>query len=192
MRDTGNEHPTQGACNNTHANELDALKKKARKAGLRDSDLSTLARTLDLETRFDAGIFPRGGPQTLHFNRLVRLGMLRDTGEWGRDIDCEVDADVRLYKLTDLGRTTIKAIEDAADAIPYMRTTPAEMLRCAAVGLYQAREVLGELAERIERAGASSLRAEDLEAICSTLEDLGRAEEDIRGVAMGLEKAGAS
>lgn len=83
---------------------------------VRNADVSTLARALILEQRFDAAIFPRGVAQLSHFRRLVRFGMLEETGEWGRDIDAEVDADVRLFRLTEAGRAWIKAKEDAADA----------------------------------------------------------------------------
>lgn len=67
------------------------------------ADISTLARALDLERRFGAGNFPRGGPQTAHFRKLCRFGMLEFTGEWGFDIDGEVDGDVPIYQLARSG-----------------------------------------------------------------------------------------
>lgn len=66
-------------------------------------DLATLRRAMDLETRFQAGIFPRGAGCSSHFRRLERLGLLEFRG-WGRDIDLTVDDDVRLFHLTDAGR----------------------------------------------------------------------------------------
>lgn len=81
-----------------------------------EADISTLARALDLEERFDTGIFPRGGPQTSQYRKLCRYGMLEFTGEYGRDLDATIDDDVPIYKLTDVGRAWIKAREEAADA----------------------------------------------------------------------------
>lgn len=81
-----------------------------------EQDIRTLARALELEERHGAaGIFPRDGAQTSHFRKLVRLGMLEFTGEWGRDIDAEVDRDVPLYRLTDDGRAWIKRHEAAKE-----------------------------------------------------------------------------
>lgn len=76
-----------------------------------EQDVSTLARALFLEDRYGAGIFPRDGAQTSHFRKLVRLGMLTWTGEWGRDVDSIVDRDVPLYRLTDDGRAWIQRYE---------------------------------------------------------------------------------
>lgn len=73
---------------------------------LREADRRTLSRALDLEARFDAGIFPRGPGQHSHFRRLERLGLLEFKG-WGRDIDLEVEDDVRLFRLTKAGRDAV-------------------------------------------------------------------------------------
>ena len=73
-----------------------------------EQDIRTLARALKLEERFQADIFPRGGAQTPHFEKLCRFGMLECTGEWGRDIDLMVDDDVMGYRLTDQGRAWIR------------------------------------------------------------------------------------
>lgn len=72
-----------------------------------EQDISTLARALDVERRFQAGIFPDGAAGTSHFRKLERFGMLEFTGEYGRDLDGEVERDVPLYKLTEQGRTWI-------------------------------------------------------------------------------------
>ncbi len=85
-------------------------------ADLTEDDLSTMARALDLEVRFEAGIFPRGGAQHSHFKRLCRIGALYCTGEFGRDIDLEVDDDVLLYRLTPEGRAHAEDIEAKAKA----------------------------------------------------------------------------
>lgn len=81
-----------------------------------EQDVRTLARALDLERRFEAGIFPRDGAQTSHFRKLERFGMLEFTGEWGRDIDGEVERDVPCYKLTEQGRTWI--VQHEAAGVP--------------------------------------------------------------------------
>lgn len=80
------------------------------------ADWSTLARALDLEERFQAGVFPVGGAQTAHFEKLCRFGMLEATGKYGRDIDGEVERDVPLYRLTDQGREWVRAREAAASS----------------------------------------------------------------------------
>lgn len=79
-----------------------------------EKDISTLARALDMEKRFQAGIFPDGGAWTSHFRKLERFGMLKFTGEYGRDLDAIVERDVPLYKLTEQGRTWIEQREAAA------------------------------------------------------------------------------
>jgi hypothetical protein len=81
-----------------------------------EEDASTLARALRLERDFNAGIFPRGGAQWAHFRRLARYGMLRFTGEVGRDIDSEIDDDVWNFELTAEGRAWITQREEDADA----------------------------------------------------------------------------
>lgn len=65
--------------------------------------------------------------------------------------------------------------------------TPAETLRCAAVGITHASVTLTSILGQIERSKRGRLRPEDIEALKSTLADLARAEEDVRGVARGLE-----
>jgi hypothetical protein len=81
-------------------------------------DIATLARAFYLEREFKAGIFPRTGGDTAHFRKLERLGMLEFTGEWGRDLDLEVDRDVPIYRLTDAGRSWIEKRESASDRCP--------------------------------------------------------------------------
>lgn len=82
---------------------------------IRDDDVSTLARALHLEERWQAAIFPSSAAQFSHFRRLVRFGMLDETGEWGRDIDGKVERDVRLFRLTPQGRKWIRAHEAALE-----------------------------------------------------------------------------
>lgn len=79
------------------------------------ADNSTLDWAFDLETRFNAGIFPRGAGQASHYKKLCRLGMLEFTGECGNDIDGEVDGELPIYKLTDAGRAYAKARDDAGN-----------------------------------------------------------------------------
>lgn len=79
-----------------------------------NSDNSTLDRALDLEVRFGSGIFPRGAPQTSHFRKLCRYGMLEFTGDYGHDIDGEVDDEVPIYKLTEAGREYAMKREEVA------------------------------------------------------------------------------
>lgn len=81
-----------------------------------EQDASTLARALHLEERFGSGIFPRGGAQWSHFKRLARFGMLRFTGDVGRDLDGEVDDDVWIFELTTEGRAWITKRQAEADA----------------------------------------------------------------------------
>jgi len=69
---------------------------------LSEDDLSTLQRAAALRRRFDAGLFPSTIGQWSHFRRLVRLGLL-EFDDWGRDMDCEVERDVMIYKLTERG-----------------------------------------------------------------------------------------
>ena len=69
---------------------------------LTDKDLDTLSRAADLRRRFNAGIFPTTGGDRSHFERLVRLGVLR-CDDWGRDLDGEVERDVMVYQLTPAG-----------------------------------------------------------------------------------------
>jgi hypothetical protein len=83
-----------------------------------EQDIDTLQHALYLERRFQAGIFPNGGAQTAHFDKLVRFGMLEFTGEWGRDIDGMVDRDVLLYRLTEQGRTWIQTHDRAPEEAP--------------------------------------------------------------------------
>lgn len=80
-----------------------------------EGDIRTLAYALDMEERFRAGIFPRDGSQTAHFRKLCGFGMLEATGEYGRDIDGEVERDVPLYRLTEQGRTWIREREAKAE-----------------------------------------------------------------------------
>jgi hypothetical protein len=81
-----------------------------------EADIRTLARALDLEERFDSGIFPRGGAQTSQYRKLCRYGMLRFSGEYGRDLDGEVEDDVPIFKLTEQGRAWIKERAERAEA----------------------------------------------------------------------------
>lgn len=76
---------------------------------LRDGDIGTLQRAEDLHRRFDAGIGPRRGGQFAHYRRMVRLGLLAFEA-WGRDVDGEVERDVMVYRLTELGRLALAAI----------------------------------------------------------------------------------
>ena len=73
-------------------------------------DLGTLERAADLRHRFDAGIFPSTIGQRSHFRKLVRLGLLA-FDDWGRDIDCEIERDVMIYKLTERGAGAVSAAE---------------------------------------------------------------------------------
>jgi hypothetical protein len=72
-------------------------------------DIGTLQRAAYLHSRFDAGIGPRVGGQFAHYRRMERLGLLTFDG-WGRDIDGEVERDVLVYQLTELGRLALAAI----------------------------------------------------------------------------------
>jgi hypothetical protein len=81
-----------------------------------EADICTLARALQLEERFDAGIFPRGGAQTSQYRKLCRYGMLRFSGEYGHDLDGEVEGELPIYVLTDVGREWIKERAEGADA----------------------------------------------------------------------------
>lgn len=74
-------------------------------------DLGTLERASELRSRHDAGIFPRGPGQHRHFARLVRLGML-EFQDWGRDVDGEVERDVMVYRLTDVGSAALASQPD--------------------------------------------------------------------------------
>jgi hypothetical protein len=76
---------------------------------LSEHDIGTLRRAEDLRRRFDAGIGPRVGGQFSHFRRMERLGLLEFDG-WGRDVDGEVDRDVLVYQLTELGRQVLSAV----------------------------------------------------------------------------------
>lgn len=76
-------------------------------------DRSTLSRALDLETRFDAGIFPSGAGQFAHYRRLEKLGLLREDG-WGRDIDRQKEDDVLVFRLTEAGRARARNLEAGA------------------------------------------------------------------------------
>jgi hypothetical protein len=77
-------------------------------------DVRTLAFAPRVEQRHGEGIFPRNGGQTSHFDKLCRFGMLEFTGEWGHDMDGEVERDVPIYRLTEQGRTWIRAQEARA------------------------------------------------------------------------------
>lgn len=88
----------------------------AKQAEPTEQDVRTLAYALRIEERFGGdGIFPRDGAQTSHFRKLARFGMLEFTGEWGRDIDSQVDRDVPIYRLTEQGRVWIKELRAAAE-----------------------------------------------------------------------------
>lgn len=76
---------------------------------LSENDIGTLQHAEYLNSRFDAGIGPRIGGQFAHYRRMERLGLLTFDG-WGRDIDGEVERDVLVYQLTELGRLALSAI----------------------------------------------------------------------------------
>ncbi len=73
---------------------------------LTKSDLGTLQRAAYLRDRFGAGIFPSTIGQRSHFQKLVRRGLL-EFDAWGRDIDGEVEHDVKIYKLTAAGEAVV-------------------------------------------------------------------------------------
>lgn len=80
---------------------------------LREGDVGTLRRADELRRRFDAGICSRDGGQRSHFRRMERLGLLQ-FDDWGRDMDGEVERDVPIYQLTELGRLAASTIGDPA------------------------------------------------------------------------------
>lgn len=73
----------------------------------------TLARALDLEDRFQAGIFPSGSGQWQHFRRLVAAGLLAEEG-YGNDIDGDIDQEVLVFRLTPEGRSLASLLEKEA------------------------------------------------------------------------------
>jgi len=85
-------------------------------------DIATLAFALNMDQRFQAGIFPRDGGQASHYKRLERFGMLEFNGEFGRDLDGEVERDVPLYQLTAQGRAWIERHEATSRAKALGRT----------------------------------------------------------------------
>jgi len=62
-----------------------------------------LTRALDLETRFDAGIFADDAGSWSRMRALERRGLLRFI-DYGMDIDGEHDRELPIWRLTDAGR----------------------------------------------------------------------------------------
>lgn len=62
---------------------------------LTEEDLGTLQRAHYLRRQFAAGIFPSTIGQRSHFQKRVRRGLL-EFDAWGRDIDGEVEHDVKI------------------------------------------------------------------------------------------------
>lgn len=79
--------------------------------GLNKKDRDTLIRTHELQSRHGAdGIFANGGGHMSHLRKLERWGLLRYVGT-GADIDGDRE-DVRIFELTDAGRSEVQAPTD--------------------------------------------------------------------------------
>jgi hypothetical protein len=77
-----------------------------RRMRLTEGHINVLARAAWLERLHNAGVFPRGSAQYRQFAYLERRGFLVCDG-WGRDIDGQVERDVKNYRLTDAGRSVL-------------------------------------------------------------------------------------
>lgn len=69
-----------------------------------------LERALDLQERFDAGIFPTGSSQHQMVMRLEGKGLLRFDG-WGRDMDGDGDRSVPIWRLTEKGTSASRTTD---------------------------------------------------------------------------------
>jgi DNA-binding PadR family transcriptional regulator len=84
---------------------------------LTKTDVNTLDHAAFLERKFEAGIYPRAGGQHRQFRKLEKAGYLVAEG-WGRDMDGDIERDVLVYRLTELGRSACAPAADERKAAP--------------------------------------------------------------------------